>query len=123
MNAAISAEWVYTFSTIIPIGLVFWWLVMHYKRMWVRSVWERSGVDIRRVSNALDGCISPKGLGWRITLTDGRGLIIWTAGVTASSTIVKVRRSADKKLRIVKTLGLAPSSWVLDQFESSADES
>ena len=120
MNAAISAEWIYTFATVIPVGLVFVWLLLWHRRTWRRAVWELCGLDIQDVSMKLHGSVAARGWGWCVKLTDKRGEVIWTPGLTAPSTIVR-QQQMGRRWRVTQIQGLAPAHWVIGQFTPSAE--
>ena len=78
----LSAEWLQTASTVLPMLLVAYWMMWTLGWLWRRSIWERVGFE----ATQLNGQIRPTWTGWCVDAGELR--VQWTGGILGLRTQV-----------------------------------
>ena len=82
----VSAEWLRTLATGLPILVAAWWILRGQAWLWRRWIWQEAGGTIRQTAEALGGTVVPLATGWRVEASGRR--IDWVGGVRGVRTVV-----------------------------------
>ena len=115
VNAAITAEWVWTVGTAVPVALVVWWLIFWYRKTWQRHIRKVHFRSMDAVMSELCLEARRRGTGWSISCGERKVFIHWHAGLLTYQTKLKTCIDGKKKTYVVPKL--ASSAWILERCE------
>jgi hypothetical protein len=84
----ITAEWLQTVLTSVPMVVLGAWCVYGPILLWRRQAWEESGGEMRAVAARWQGELSPWLGGWRVRAADRQ--VRWAGGLSGPRTVVIV---------------------------------